>query len=249
MENKEKIEELTEDEIQKKTNEDNNDTDNVTREINLDDLYDGAVNNTVVIDPVTNDEVLLPNRKTNHTFIGILLAVIVLLLLYYVTTKTDLGRTTPDLEPKTTTTIAPIIKNENQTLTCSYTSESNSENANISFLANGVNDNVLTSEFNYSVILTSDTASAIETDLSAQYENLYITNAAVKGIITTFEKNEKGFTFNSNTDYKVADFNSFLTTEGQTVSFVKPTSSDTITSLKDIYTNKGYTCTVVNNEE
>ncbi len=31
------------------------DPENVTREINLDDLYDGSVNNTVVIDPITNN--------------------------------------------------------------------------------------------------------------------------------------------------------------------------------------------------
>ena len=47
------IEEIAEDE------KDNIDEDPgyVTREINLDDLYDGAVNNTVVIDPITNNEI------------------------------------------------------------------------------------------------------------------------------------------------------------------------------------------------
>ena len=50
---------------------------NVTREINLDELYDGAINNTVVIDPVTNDEVLMTSKKTNYTFIGVLLSILV----------------------------------------------------------------------------------------------------------------------------------------------------------------------------
>lgn len=39
------------------------DPENVTREINLDDLYDGAVNNTVVIDPITNNEILLADKS------------------------------------------------------------------------------------------------------------------------------------------------------------------------------------------
>ena len=36
---------------------------NVTREINLDELYDGAINNTVVIDPITKDEILVETKK------------------------------------------------------------------------------------------------------------------------------------------------------------------------------------------
>ena len=42
-----------------------NEPENVTREINLDELYDGAINSTVVIDPITNDEVLLRQKKGN----------------------------------------------------------------------------------------------------------------------------------------------------------------------------------------
>ena len=60
------------------------DPENVTREINLDDLYDGAVNNTVVIDPITNNEILLADKKHNYTIVGIIVAVIILLVLYYV---------------------------------------------------------------------------------------------------------------------------------------------------------------------
>ena len=57
------IEEIAEDE------KDNIDEDPgyVTREINLDDLYDGAVNNTVVIDPITNNEILMRSKKPNFT--------------------------------------------------------------------------------------------------------------------------------------------------------------------------------------
>ena len=56
---------------------------NVTREINLDELYDGAINNTVVIDPITKDEILVETKKSNRKIIGILFAVFILLILYF----------------------------------------------------------------------------------------------------------------------------------------------------------------------
>ena len=52
--NKEKLEE-TVDIDKKDINEDSNIENNVTREINLDELYDGAINNTVIIDPVSKE--------------------------------------------------------------------------------------------------------------------------------------------------------------------------------------------------
>ncbi|MCI5732949.1 MAG: hypothetical protein MR296_02800, partial [Tenericutes bacterium] len=55
------------------------DIDDVTRKIDLNDLYDGAVNNTVIIDPVTQNELLYKKRKPNITFIIILIAIIILL--------------------------------------------------------------------------------------------------------------------------------------------------------------------------
>ena len=62
----------------------------VTREINLDDLYDGAINNTVVIDPITKDEVLMTkDRRPNYAIIGIIIAILALLILYWVNNKSE----------------------------------------------------------------------------------------------------------------------------------------------------------------
>ena len=80
---------------------------NVTREINLDELYDGAINNTVVIDPITKDEILVETKKSNRKIIGILFAVFILLILYFVNNKLDVNKKNATVEPNTSTT--PVI--------------------------------------------------------------------------------------------------------------------------------------------
>ena len=145
------IEEIAEDE------KDNIDEDPgyVTREINLDDLYDGAVNNTVVIDPITNNEILMRSKKPNFTILGIIIAIVILLVLYYVNNKSDFGRTTKNVEPKTTTTIPVSRKEDNSgTLTCTYQSKSDAESQNVTYVLNYENSNLVNSNFNYIVMST-----------------------------------------------------------------------------------------------
>lgn len=223
----------------------------VTREINLDDLYDGAINNTVVIDPVTNNEVLLRNKKPNYTIIGVIVAIIILLVLYYVNNKTDLGRTTKDVEPKTTVSTKKnnVIDVKNGTLTCNYSSKGEAESQTATFVANYENSVITTTNFNFVVITNTDTESAVVSDLKNQYENFFINNASVKGNNISFEKTDKGFTFNVETDYVNSDFNGITINDGQTVLFVKPEKEDTIDSLKEAYTNKGYSCAITNNND
>lgn len=221
----------------------------VTREINLDDLYDGAINNTVVIDPITNNEVLLSNKKPNYTIIGVVVAIVVLLLLYYVNNKSDIGRTTKDVEPKTTTStkITNESNDENGVLTCNYSSKSEAETQTVTFVANYENANITTTNFNFVVISNGETESAIVTDLKTQYENFFINNASLTSSNVSFEKNEKGFTFNVETDYKKTDFDDMNVVEGQTILYVKPGATDTIDSLKNTYTDKGFSCVLTNN--
>lgn len=221
--------------------------DNITREINLDELYDGAVNNTVVIDPVTNDEVLLPSKKPNYTLLGIILAIIVLLVLYYVNNKTDIGGTTKDVEPKTTTTKkVDSYDNKTGTLTCTYNSKSDAETQTVTFVANYENNVLKNSNFNYVVVSNLETTSAVIEDLKNQYENFYINNASVVGSNVTFEKNDNGFTFNSETDYESFDFDKLSVIDGQTILYVKPQKNDTYESLQEAYIAKGFSCTVTN---
>lgn len=230
----------------KNTKDDAND-DGVTREIDLDELYDGAVNNTVVIDPVTNDEVLLPSKKPNYTLIGVGLAILILLVLYYVSNKTDLGRTTKNVEPKTTTSQVPNTDNyevQDGVLTCTYNSKGDAETQTVTFVANYKNSIIINSNFNYVVMSNLDTTSAVIEDLKNQYENFYINNAAVTGNNITFEKNEKGFTFNAETNYNTSDFDKVMLTDGQTILYVKPGKSDTYEILQKAYTDKGFSCVV-----
>lgn len=235
---------VTNDENKDVNNDVNDESSDMTREINLDELYDGAVNNTVVIDPVTNNEVLLPSKKPNYTLLGIILAIIVLLVLYYVNNKTELGGTTKDVEPKTTTSTNPVTQPESKTgvLTCTYNSKSDAESQTVTFVANYENDVLTSSNFNYVAVSNSSGTSAIIEDLKSQYENFYINNASVIGNNITYEKSDTGFTFNVETNYNTAEFNRILVTQGQTVLYVKPTSTDTYESLKSSYEEKGFSC-------
>lgn len=238
-----------------KTNEEINnieklDANNITREINLDELYDGAVNNTVVIDPVTNSEILIKEKKGNLFLIIILIIGIFSLSLYYVYNKTDLLKNMASLEPKTTvTTTDDVIHDVTTTsskisgvLTCSYSFKSDSENGDITFTANYEDDLITSTNFSYSVISNIDSPSKTVVDLINQYENYYINNAAIVGNNITFDKNVKGFSFSSEVKYDVVDFNLITQTEGQTILYLKPSSSDTLNSLKTSYENNGFSC-------
>lgn len=237
IKNVENIEEINEDEYVDEEPE------YVTREINLDDLYDGSINNTVVIDPITKNEILLENKKNNFTIIGIVIAILILLTLYYVNNKTDFGNTTKDVEPMVTTTKkseGTAVKNG--TLTCSYSSKSDAESETVTFTANYENSKILSTKFNFVTVSNTDVESAVINDLKSQYENFFINNVAVSGHKVSFEKNDKGFTFNIETDYNNADFDNLVVTEGQTILYLKPNKTDSIDSLKDSYTNKGFSC-------
>ena len=141
-----------------KENDTDDEKDYVTREINLDDLYDGAINNTVVIDPITNKEVLMSNKKPNYTILGVALAIIILLLLYYLNNKSSFGRKTTDVEPNTTvnTRTTQDIESEYGTLTCTYKSNSDAESQDVTYTANYENSQITTTSFNYVVISNSN---------------------------------------------------------------------------------------------
>lgn len=242
-EEEEVLEELSED--------DSKDSDYVTREINLDDLYDGAINNTVVIDPVTNKEVLLSSKRPNYTIIGIIIAIIILLVLYYINNKTDFGRTTQDVEPKTTTTEKKVEETDlynNGTLTCNYSSKSDAESQSVTYVANYQEGIIQDSNFNYVVVTNTENTSAVVEDLKTQYENFFINNVSVNGNNVSYEKNNKGFTFNVETNYDREGFDGLIITENQTILFVKPQTTDTVQSLQKAYSDKGFNCTLTNNK-
>lgn len=248
---KEKIEkEVEQEEILLEEDDIKDEPDYVTREINLDDLYDGAVNNTVVIDPITNNEILLSNKKPNYTILGVVFAIIVLLLLYYVNNKSDLGRTTKDVEPKKTTITTTAIANDNNgTLTCTYSSKSDAETQNITYVANYEDSKITDTNFNYVVVSNTDNQSAIVEDMKNQYETFFINNASVSGNNVSFEKNATGFTFNVETNYLKPGFDGLILVENQTILFVKPESTDTVEKMQNAYTDKGFSCSLTSNKD
>lgn len=227
--------------------------DNVTREINLDDLYDGAINNTVMLDPITKDEVLIENKKSSYTIIGIVFAILVLLSLYYLYNKTNLGGTVKDVEPVTTTTEKVVVEEEKTTktgtLSCSYTIKSDNESQVINYSANFIDDKISDSLFNYVVISNTElTETSVTQTLINEYERFYLENSNILGTNLIFEKNEKGFTFNLNLDYKNINVDSLTFPENETVYLVKPSSLDTYDIVKTAYENNGYTCSIVTEE-
>ncbi len=230
-----------------KVKEDEPEESNVTQEINLDDLYDGAVNNTLLFDPVTNEEVILPKQKRNYLFIIVVLLVVVFLGLYYFINKTSFMSPKANVEPVTTT--APVTTSEVKTsgvYSCVYESKSDAEVQKINSLISFEKEKIKNINFTYSVISTGDVKSAVNEDLTKQYETFYTSNANLTGNEMSFLKDDNGFTFNAITDYDIIDFNLISMVEGQTVMYVKPNKDDTIELVKENYESKGFTCTLLN---
>lgn len=229
-----------------------NEPENVTREINLDELYDGAINSTVVIDPITNDEVLLRQKKGNFKYVIIILIILIFLMLYYINNKMSIGITAQDKRDKTTSkkavTTTTTIKNMKGTLSCTYSSKSDTDNQTLTYTANYENNKIIDSNFDYVVVSSGENVSDVIKNLMDQYEEFYINNVSVTGNNVSFEKNDKGFTFTVKSDYSVLKFEDIKLVDGKTVLYVKPDSKDTVDSVKEAYINKGFTCNIINPE-
>lgn len=225
---------------------------NVTREINLDELYDGVINNTVVIDPLTKDEVLLRPKKNNFLIIILVFIVLVLLLLYYLNNKAIVGITVKDNsnDAKNNKVITTTkILNLKGSINCTYSSKSDSDSQSVNFIANYENNKILDSSFDFVVISLNENASDVIKNMMEQYEEFYINNASVTGNNISFEKNDKGFTFNIKTDYNISSFDDINLIDGKTILYVKPLKNDTVDIIKDEYENKGFTCNIIKNED
>ena len=157
---------------------------------------------------------------------------------------------TPVIETKKVTyKIEETEDNTKGTLTCNYEAKSDAESQTVTYTANYEKNMVSKSEFNFVAQLLTDNESAVVSDLKTQYENFFINNAAAVGNRVTFDKNSKGFTFNVETNYKKQGFDGLTLTDNQTILFVRPQTTDTIDSLKGAYTNKGFKCSITNNNE
>lgn len=220
---------------------------NQTREINLDDLYDGAINNTVVIDPITKNEVLLKQKKNNTGLIVLIIFILLVLVLYYIYTKSDLNLQRREVSPKSTTTRTTKIitrEEENGKLLCSYTSKTDSEDITINYEAKYENKKIIISKYNYSLISKLDKISSIANGLKEEYENYYINNASIAGHNVVFESSDKGFSFSVETLYNAVNFDSIKVENDKTKFYIKPKESDTYETVKNELTLKGYSCSI-----
>lgn len=226
----------------------------VTREINLDELYDGAVNNTVIIDPVTKDEMFVLNKKINFTIVLVVICILTLLVLYYINNKTNLINEQEKVKPNvtTTTTANAVLKEDvkpSGSLSCKYNSKSDTETQFALFdlvYEKGVLKN---SNYNYNLTATGDNTTTIIEELKTQYESLYINNSALKGNIVTFEKDDMNFSLNILSDYTNEEFQGIVIEEGKTLLFVPVSIEDSYEDIKEKYEAIGFSCSLLEMEQ
>ena len=239
---KKNIEEKDELSKTKELEENFNQDDDLTREINLDDLYDGAINNTMILDPVTKNEVIMENNKRNYTFISIIICVFILLILYYFTAKSPLSKEEAKVEPSTTKTLVVTSKNSSN-LVCNY----NDKNENYSLISslevNFENDKIIFNKLNLNGLLISELPTEEYNNIITAYEELFTLNSDNKFNKITFIKEDKSFTFTSELDFN-EDYMSLVNTDKKYSFYKEYVEEDDIHSIKDAYTNLGYTCLI-----
>ena len=234
--------------------EENKKNDESTKEINLNDLYDGSVNSTVIMDPVTQNEVLIKEKKRYGIIIFIIILVIIVLGLYFVYFNTDLIKKDPEVKPNVTTTNGKkkVIEDQiNGNLSCSYLNDTNNEKITSNIKFDITNSLVISSNFSLNVISKKESLSNEAKKMLDLYEKLYINNASVIGNESLFEKTDKSFSLTYKFDYDAFDFESFSIDDENINLIVKPSKDDSYESLSESYVQLGYSCTLTRslNEE
>lgn len=217
----------------------------VTRKIDLNDLYDGAINNTVIIDPVTQDELLYKKKKPNKFIILVVITILTLLVVYYITNKSDLPVNEREVTPVTTSSKAAI---NNGFINCTYSSKSDAQSEDVSYMFTYKENKIVVQSFEYSVKYLTDSISDVAKNLKDEYEALYTNNSNLIGVSNKFNTNSKGFTYTSSINYDKVDFNQIKVEDTKTVLFIKPEENDTVKSINDNYTKKGFSCTITKEE-
>ena len=233
--------------------EENKKIEESTKEINLSDLYDGSINSTVIMDPVTQNEVLIKEKKRYGIIFIVIIIVVLILGAYFIYFNTDLIKKDPVVKPKVTPTSTKKNINDEITgdLNCVYTNDDEQEKltSNIKFVI--INSNVKLSDISINVISKIDTLSANAKNILDTYEKFYINNVSVIGNESQLEKNDKSFSLTMKLDYEMLDFESFILDDENIKLVVKPNHEDSYYSLSDNYVNLGYSCTLTrgNNEK
>lgn len=221
--------------------------DDMTREINLDDLYDGAINNTMILDPVTKKEVIMENNKRNYTFISIIICVFILLILYYVTAKSPLSKEEAKIEPSTTK--LPVVTSKNSSnLVCNYNDKNESYSLTSSLEVNYENNEITYNKLSLNGLLISEIPTEDYNNIIIAYEELFTLNSGNEFNKLTFIKEDKSFTFTSELDFS-KEYMSLINTDKKYSFYKEYLEEDNINSIKDAYTNLGYTCLITEGKD
>lgn len=221
--------------------------DDMTREINLDDLYDGAINNTMILDPVTKNEVIIENNKRNYTFISIIICVFILLILYYVTTKSPLSNEEAKVEPSTTKVTVVTSKNSSN-LVCNYNDKNENYSLTSSLEVNFENDKIVYNKLNLNGLLISELPTEDYNNIITAYEELYTLNSDNLFNKLTFIKEDKSFTFTSELNFE-QEYLALVNTDKKYSFYKEYLEEDDIHTIKDAYTNLGYTCLITEGKD
>ena len=231
----------------KELEENLNQEDDMTREINLDDLYDGAINNTMILDPVTKNEVIMENNKRNYTLISILVCALILLVLYYVITKSSLSNEEAKVEPSTTK--VPVITSKNNSnLVCNYNDKNENYSLTASLEVNFIEDKISYNKLSLNGLLISDIPTEDYNNIITAYEELFTLNSDNTFNKLSFIKEDKSFSFSSELNFD-EEYLSLVNTDKKYSFYKEYTQEDTINSIKDSYTDLGYTCLITEGKD
>lgn len=219
-------------------------------EVNLDELYDGKINQTVIIDPISNSEVIIKDKKPHFPFFALLGAIIVLLI-FFTYKKVDyiaiFNKYKNQIFNDTTTIITTTKSKVENTLTCTYTSLYNGININNNIEVKAEDNVITTNSQSYSYTLVNDTNQLKYNEFISFFDTVYEKLNGTTGVNIEYNKEAKIFTFKLDCFYDISDFTLLkdtYTNESEYKTNLTMVKTDTINSIREKYNAMGYTCSL-----
>ncbi len=235
--------------------EQNNNTNKEIEEpaINVDEIYDGKLNQTIIIDPVSQKEVIVKNtRKPHIPFFSLILAILVLFI-FFTYKKIDyielINKYTNEIlnkkDKEVTTKKATTIKSEIRTLSCTYQALYNGITINNTISIKETDDVITTNSHTYNYTLSDQTFINNYNTFLTYFDSIYEKLNNTRGLNVDYNKVTNGFSLKVVGFYDILDFGTTSATyenENEYKSSLTMIKTDTIDSLKLKYETIGYTC-------
>lgn len=219
-------------------------------EVNLDELYDGKINQTVIIDPVSNNEVIIKDKKPHFPFFALLGAIIVLLI-FFTYKQVDyiaiFNKYKNQIFNSTTTTVTTTKGKVENTLTCTYTSLYNGININNTVDVKAEDNVITTNSQDYSYTLVNDANQLKYNEFISFFDAVYEKLNGITGVNIEYNKEAKIFSFKLDCFYDISDFTilkDIYTNELEYKTNLTMVKTDTINSIREKYNAMGYTCSL-----